>query len=196
MKPGGHWNIVRLSAQPATRWRNGGGITRELAAWPPGAGWSWRMSVADVERNGPFSAFEGTDRWFAVMDGAGVRLAVDGGMHALHRDDAPFRFDGAMPCHCELVDGATRDFNLMLNRVKEKEPGSRMSRVNGVFAASLQASAARPATVAVYAVDTLVSLLADGELIELPPACLAWKPLARPAVLQVQGHALLMEIRA
>ena len=60
------------------RWRNGGGWTRELLAWPDAAGWQVRLSVADVERDGPFSAFPGVQRWFAVLEGEGVELTVDG----------------------------------------------------------------------------------------------------------------------
>ena len=54
----------------AARWRNGGGRTRELLAWPDAADWKVRVSVADVESDGPFSAFPGVQRWFAVLEGA------------------------------------------------------------------------------------------------------------------------------
>ncbi|MEP7282765.1 MAG: HutD family protein [Rubrivivax sp.] len=99
-------------------WRNGGGVTRELLVWPPdgrsGAGWRLRLSVADIEVDGPFSAFPGVWRSFVVLSGAGVVLAFD--PHAPQRltpHDAPFEFDGAAPPHCCLIDGPTRDLNLM-----------------------------------------------------------------------------------
>ena len=61
-------------------WKNGGGTTRELLSWPPGvADWHWRISVAQVETEGPFSRFDGVQRWFAVLDGEGVELALGQG---------------------------------------------------------------------------------------------------------------------
>ena len=70
------WNVVRLADVAATPWRNGGGVTRELVAWPPQGEWQWRMSVAEVESSGPFSRFEGVQRWFAVLSGEGVALDI------------------------------------------------------------------------------------------------------------------------
>jgi len=65
-------SVVQLGDAAPRRWRNGGGVTRELPAWPSPQEWRVRVSVADVEREGPFSSFPGVDRWFAVIDGAGV----------------------------------------------------------------------------------------------------------------------------
>ena len=68
---------LALSSLPATPWKNGGGTTREIAAFPPGAGlddFGWRLSVAEVERDGPFSVFSGVDRTIVLLDGAGMRL--------------------------------------------------------------------------------------------------------------------------
>lgn len=106
--------LVHLADTPPRRWRNGGGVTRELLAWPRADGWRVRVSVADVDADGPFSAFPGVQRWFAVLDGAGVELDVDGRRQRLRRGDAPLAFDGAVAVHCRLLDGPTRDLNLML----------------------------------------------------------------------------------
>ena len=117
MNPGSdHWHSVALADAVASPWRNGGGVTRELVTWPGGGDWAWRLSVADVERDGPFSAFHGVARWFAVLEGAGVRLDVDGQAHELTADSAPLAFDGAAATGCTLIDGPTRDFNLMTVR--------------------------------------------------------------------------------
>jgi len=97
-------------------WRNGGGVTRELLAWPQAAGWMLRVSVADIDRSGPFSAYPGVDRWFAVIDGAGVRLALPAGELTVGPTDAPVGFAGEAAPECHLVDGATRDLNFMLKR--------------------------------------------------------------------------------
>jgi environmental stress-induced protein Ves len=100
-----------VTAQP---WRNGGGRTRELLAWPSPSDWQVRVSVADIDVDGPFSPYPGVDRWFTVLQGKGVDLAIDGRSTHLVRGDPPFRFDGAAEAHASLVDGPTRDLNLML----------------------------------------------------------------------------------
>jgi len=115
---------------PATPWRNGGGRTRELYTWPAGADWQLRISLADIEQDGPFSAFPGVQRHFAVLQGAGVRLQLPEGERLLRAGDAPLAFDGAAAPGCRLLDGATRDLNLMLQgvdgamRLADDEPWS------------------------------------------------------------------------
>lgn len=114
--------IVDLATVAPQRWKNGGGLTRELLRWPdpgraPGTaaaadGWRLRLSVAEIARDGPFSPFPGVTRWFAVLAGAGVVLALPGGERVLRPGDAPLRFDGAPGCR--LLDGPTLDLNLML----------------------------------------------------------------------------------
>lgn len=102
-------------------WRNGGGQTRELITWPPGAeaqGWQLRLSVADITQDGLFSAFDGVERWFAVLSGAGVALTLDGDSQRLTPDSEPLVFDGAAAPACKLLDGPTRDLNLMLRGVR------------------------------------------------------------------------------
>lgn len=104
-----HWPDV-----PPQRWRNGGGLTRELLAFPAGEAWQVRISIADIEADGSFSAFPGVCRWFTVLQGAGVELAIDGEVRRLQRCDPPLCFDGAATVDCRLVDGPTRDLNFML----------------------------------------------------------------------------------
>lgn len=104
-----HWPDV-----PPQPWRNGGGSTRELLAFPAGEAWQLRVSVADIEAEGPFSAFIGVQRWFTVLQGAGVELDIDGHVQRLRRGDPPLRFDGAAGVGCRLIDGPTRDLNFML----------------------------------------------------------------------------------
>lgn len=94
-------------------WRNGGGRTRELLTRPAGGDWKLRVSLADIDADGPFSAFPGVQRWFAVVQGAGVRLRFDDAERMLRVGDAPLCFDGGAAPGCALVDGPTRDLNLM-----------------------------------------------------------------------------------
>jgi environmental stress-induced protein Ves len=113
-------HVVELSSIAPQPWRNGGGVTRELLAWPPGAAagagaaWQLRVSVADIERDGPFSAYPGVQRCFAVLEGGGVALGFEAGEHTLGPGSRPLAFDGADAPGCRLIDGPTRDLNLMV----------------------------------------------------------------------------------
>ncbi len=105
--------VVRADEISPQAWRNGGGQTRELLAWPDTANWQLRISRADIAADGPFSSFAGVSRWFAVLRGAGVALAFADGTREVRLGDAPLPFDGASAPGCRLLDGATQDLNLM-----------------------------------------------------------------------------------
>lgn len=110
--------LVDAASVAPQAWRNGGGETRELLAWPPGADWRVRISRADITMDGPFSAFPQVERWFAVLHGDGVVLTFPDASHALKPGDEPLRFDGAAAPGCRLLDGATQDLNLMVRQGK------------------------------------------------------------------------------
>ena len=100
-------------------WKNGGGTTTEIALAPlPGdAGrFLWRVSIADVAQAGPFSAFSGYERLIAVVEGAGMRLTVDGTPTTVSHRAPAFRFSGDAVVDCALLDGPIRDFNLIVDR--------------------------------------------------------------------------------
>ena len=106
---------------PATPWKNGGGTTQEVVCWPQGAGldsFQWRISIAQIASNGPFSAFAGIDRTITLLQGDGVQLrAADGSVdHALNQPLAPFAFSGDVALDCSLLGGASQDFNVMVRR--------------------------------------------------------------------------------
>jgi uncharacterized protein len=105
---------VRADGVARVPWRNGGGRTRELLTWPAHAEWLLRISLADIDADGPFSTFPGVTRWFAVVAGAGVRLRIGARTLTLTVDDAPLQFDGAAAPECVLIDGPTQDLNLMV----------------------------------------------------------------------------------
>jgi hypothetical protein len=106
--------LVRADEVAPQPWRNGGGRTRELLAWPTADDWQLRVSVADIEADGPFSAFPDVQRWFAVIEGAGVVLRFADGERRIECGDEPLQFDGAAAPGCRLIVGPTRDLNLML----------------------------------------------------------------------------------
>lgn len=112
--------LIRGTALEARPWKNGGGVTREIAAGPDDAGlddFVWRVSLADVAQAGPFSRFPGVDRTLVLLSGDGMRLEQDDGtVHALHRPLDLAAFAGETAIDATLPGGATRDFNLMLRR--------------------------------------------------------------------------------
>ncbi|MEA5455958.1 HutD family protein [Sinomonas sp. JGH33] len=109
--------IIRFSDLPRTAWRNGGGTTVEIARGPDTAAddWGWRLSLADVERAGDFSSFEGMERILTVVEGELLVLTVGGREQGLERY-RPFRFDGGAPASAVLPTGSIRDLGLITRR--------------------------------------------------------------------------------
>jgi environmental stress-induced protein Ves len=167
-------NLVRADDVAPTRWRNGGGWTRELAAWPSAHDWIVRISVADIADDGPFSTFPGVDRWFAVLDGDGVELDDGSGTIRLAPGDAIHRFRGEAAPHCRLVGGPTRDFNVMLKR---NEGTAQLGRLGDVPAAT-------SAWTACFAITPVrVRLAGDDRWLDVPASTLAWT--VAPARLEI-----------
>lgn len=130
-----------LNDTPRRPWRNGGGVTRELLAWPDKDDWRLRISVADIEADGPFSTFPGVQRWFAVLQGGGVALTIAGEEHVRRPGDAALQFSGAAAVSCRLLHGMSRDLNLMLRgttgmicRVVDGEAWTPAARRCGLYA--------------------------------------------------------------
>lgn len=111
--------IVRHADCRPMPWKNGGGVTTEIVAWPPAAGLSdfdWRISMAQVASGGPFSVFPGIDRTLTVLAGT-MRLAV-GELRAVELTPhaQPYAFPGDVGTEATLVDGPVVDFNVMTRR--------------------------------------------------------------------------------
>ena len=84
-------------------WKNGGGHTTEIAAHPPGSGFAsfaWRVSVADIEQDGPFSPLAGVDRTLVLLAGGGLRLSGDGEPLELRATFEPVSFSGDRSLTC------------------------------------------------------------------------------------------------
>lgn len=103
-------------------WRNGRGVTEELACWPPGASLEhddldWRISKAAVETAGPFSHCPGLERILVVTEGQALALDHgDAAPRALLRRLEPYRFSGDWPTRGEPRGGTVRDCNVMVRR--------------------------------------------------------------------------------
>ncbi|CAJ0732977.1 HutD/Ves family protein [Ralstonia mannitolilytica] len=111
--------LIPAHAMRRMPWKNGGGVTTEIAIAPAGAtleNFDWRISTAQVDVAGPFSRFAGIDRSLAVI--AGGRLTMhraDGETVSLKPGDAPVRFSGEVDIHATL-DAPLSDFNVMTRR--------------------------------------------------------------------------------
>ena len=112
------WHHFTLAGLPVSRWRNGGGETREIICWPPGqADFDWRASIATIAQDGPFSAFPGIARSITLLRGEGVQLTDGVGVnHTLCTIGEPFDFSGDLALSARLLGGETMDFNLMTRR--------------------------------------------------------------------------------
>ncbi len=109
---------AQLHASP---WKNGGGVTREIACHPPSANmqdFDWRISIAHIARDGDFSVFAGVDRVITLLEGGGVQLssADDSVLHTLDTPLQPFAFSGDAAVHGRLLNGDCHDFNVMTRR--------------------------------------------------------------------------------
>jgi len=110
--------LLRAADRTAVPWKNGGGVTREVAASPPSAGldsFDWRVSIAEVRASGPFSVFEGIDRTLTVLQGRLALTFADRTVE-LTADGARFAFPGDVPCTGQPVGGPVTDLNVMVRR--------------------------------------------------------------------------------
>ena len=79
-------SLIRGADLVAAPWKNGGGVTREVAAFPSHARLNyfvWRVSIADVAQAGPFSCSRRPE------DAAGHRLRSAGCARKGDRQAAP-----------------------------------------------------------------------------------------------------------
>jgi environmental stress-induced protein Ves len=110
-----------LEKCPPRPWKNGGGATREIVCWSPGGDinqFAWRVSVADINIDGLFSVFPGIERTILLIHGNGVQLTASDGRfdHYLTQCSESFQFAGDVELNSRLLDGATRDLNVMVAR--------------------------------------------------------------------------------
>ncbi|WP_031128855.1 HutD/Ves family protein [Streptomyces aureocirculatus] len=120
--------MLRWRDYRSVPWRNGGGLTREvtsgrvqvpLTSEELADSFDWRVSVADVDADGPFSPFAGIDRVITLVEGEGMLLTVDGTRHEVGPLN-PFAFSGDAVTDCRLVAGAVRNVNVMTRRGRAK----------------------------------------------------------------------------
>lgn len=112
--------ILRAADYKSMPWKNGGGVTVEIAIHPAGASvndFDWRISMATVAQNGPFSIFPGIDRTLAIIEGNGMSLSMAGhGAIELTTASAPLPFAADVPVDATLMGGPIVDLNVMTRR--------------------------------------------------------------------------------
>ena len=129
-------NVRHLKAEDyrSQGWKNGGGVTLELAMEPreeppvpperepvPGLDFLWRLSIAQVERSGPFSDFAGYERTLMLLSGEGMELDfAEAPTIRIDKPEQPFAFDGAWKTTCRLIGGPVTDMNLMVDRQRAR----------------------------------------------------------------------------
>lgn len=108
--------IIRFAELKAEPWRNGGGVTREIARQGSAdGGWDWRVSIADVTKAGDFSPFPGMERVLTVVEGDLLLLTVDGSEQPVEKF-RPYRFDGGAATSAKLPTGDVRDLNVITRK--------------------------------------------------------------------------------
>src|ERR1044072_6743781 len=103
--------IIRSASYPTRPWKNGGGTTRDIALWPRGASlddFDWRLSLAQVDRDGPFSRFDNVDRTLVLLSGAMTLQEQDRRIDLVRHQ--PFTFAGERAIEATVAGGATLDF--------------------------------------------------------------------------------------
>lgn len=115
--------LAGITSEP---WLNGGGLTRQVAAGrfapqpapcAPGEPWDWRISVAVISRDGPFSTFDGADRSAVLIEGA---LGLHQGDDELDfaRPGDLRNFAGEVARTARLRGARARLFNVMVQRAR------------------------------------------------------------------------------
>jgi len=109
--------LLRVRDYQRMRWKNGAGWTSELARGGDEGAFDWRISIAEIDSDGPFSTFAGCDRQIALLDGAGMEIEFEQA-EAIRLDQRLrfFAFAGERHARGRLLGGPVRDFNVIVRR--------------------------------------------------------------------------------
>ncbi|GAN60653.1 histidine utilization protein HutD [Acetobacter cibinongensis] len=118
------WQRRALADIPGVPWRNGDGYTKVIAEGQTEAGFQWRLSVADILKDGSFSIFRGWRRFFALLGQGSLTLSEKNGnwSHTVSGSGRPFQFSGEDVVHSSDVHVSLQALNLMVrNNVMWKQ---------------------------------------------------------------------------
>lgn len=139
------------SARIARAWRNGGGVTHDVALFPEGAGdegFLWRASIATIAADGPFSPWPGVDRALMLLDGR-LRLAIGDDERDLETSDPARTFSGEEAVSARPLGGACTVLNLMARRGSARIIVERWTSVRASEANQFLLLAEEPMTIGV-----------------------------------------------
>ena len=166
--------IIRAADCRRMPWKNGGGETIEIAVHPAAAGlddFDWRVSMARVEVDGPFSQFAGIDRTLAILEGEGMTLEIDGRSPVtLTVGSPPFSFPADVATAASLIGGPITDLNVMSRRSRSthsvirfaiQEPAELVARAQATFILCQSGSARATADGQKYEIGRPDSLLIE-----------------------------------
>ena len=164
-------------------WKNGGGITHEVARQDAGAGWAWRISIAEVASDGPFSRFDGLQRILTVIDGAGIDLHTPLGTLRARRG-VPVRFSGDLAVDSRMVAGPVRDLNVIFDPLLVAADVSVLSGPARIMAGPVQTGVlglCGPVTVAGQTLPVGAFALGEDGAVDLGPGAMAVLVRLHPA---------------
>lgn len=181
--------ILRHADYKRMPWKNGLGITEEVIAHPPGsdiASFGWRLSIAHVGADGPFSVFAGIDRTIALLDGDGLLLEMPDRTIELGMADEPLAFSGDLQVSSRNRGGPTIDLNIMTRRGQFEH---HMRRLDGTMPIVITT----PGTILLFNGSASIASGAETITLERFDALIA-EPADSPLVLTNAADMLMIEI--
>ncbi|WP_206245337.1 HutD/Ves family protein [Novosphingobium terrae] len=185
------FTLLRAADRCPQPWKNGGGITSDVLVHPPGAdmeSFDWRISLAEVGQQGPFSAFPGVDRILTVIEGT-LELEIDGARCRIDHGSPPHPFSGDASAYGWPGDGLVRDVNVMVRRA-----AGRAAVAREAVAARAVLDVAPQTVLVVMALDALSASVA-GEDLALQPLDALLMPEPGTLHLQAPGTARFLSVR-
>jgi uncharacterized protein len=180
--------ILRSVDYVARPWKNGGGTTLDIAVSPPGASldtFDWRLSLAQVDRDGPFSRFDNVDRTLVLLSGA-MTLHENNRRIDLVRNE-PFAFEGERAIEATVAGGCTLDFNVMTRRGRT----SHTARCES-FSKRANIETRNASTVVLFALEP--GLIVDGEQLDVHDTAIVTAQRVSVTTAARAAAALVIEI--
>ncbi len=182
------YKIINPDEFKTIPWKNGQGVTTELAISPGGtlADFDWRLSIASVVENGVFSDFTGYDRQLVLLNGNGMRLSHDDSqVDELTEALAVAAFDGGSRTVGTLLDGPIQDFNVMTKQ--------------GHYQAELRTYTKHQTTTCsatqltfIYTAQQLIELQVNQQHLELPQGHLLQLSNEKGTKIQLTGQGFMV----
>ncbi len=181
--------ILRSSDYPTRPWKNGGGTTRDIVVSPPAASlddFDFRLSLAQVDRDGPFSRFDGVDRTLVLLSGAMTLHEPERRIDLVRGE--PVAFEGERSIEATLAGGSTLDFNVMTRRGRVRHTVRRE-----IFGKRTNVASTDGSTIILFALDH--GLIVAGELLDVHDTAVISAQSAAIAASAETASALVVEIR-